>query len=100
MIRKISYLKKPISQMTIQDSAKMLNKIAQKSKDATLEYTSLGLKGKVTPTFIKQSGASDTFEKSGVIKPRFLNAISAKYELGNDATISDYLAAVLKALKK
>jgi hypothetical protein len=100
MIRKISYLKKPVSQMTLQDSAKALNKVAQKSEEVALDFVAHGLKGKVTPTFIKQTGAGDAFEKSGVIKPKFFELISAKYNLTAGATIEEYINAIVKSFKK
>jgi len=96
MIRQISYLRKPMSQYTIQDSAKVLNKVAQNNKKVAQEFVSQGLRGNVTPTFIKKTGGGAAFEYTGLIKPRFLELISAKYGLDADSTIGDYFLAILR----
>ena len=95
MIRKISYLKKPMQQMTAKDMAKVLTKTAVKSKEVAMNLAAQGLRGNVTPTFAKKV-LGDIFDKSDVIKKEVAEGLLGAFKLPKDSSIGDYFLAVCK----
>ena len=62
----MSYLSKPIMKMSINDFTKLVNRVAKEDKEFAMDLVSDGLRGNVTPKFVRENAdLGDAFEFSG-----------------------------------